>query len=456
MKKSIVFLLVCVQCLMAAAQNNDSIVIKSIFSSALTSNASYENLRHLCKEIGGRIGGSPQAAKAVDWLHVALKSAGADTVYLQELKVRNWKRGFKESCYAKSDKGGKKPMAVCALGGAMGTGKQGVAANIIEVQNFDQLKTLGEANIRGKIVFFNRPADPTLYNTFAAYGGAANQRVYGASMAASYGAVASISRSLTNIKHAYPHTGIMHYLDSLPKIPAFAISTVDADVLSAIVKNEPSTKVYLQSGCYEKLDTISHNVIAEIKGSEFPNEIIVVGGHIDAWELGEGAHDDGIGVVQAMDVLRIFKELNIKPRHTIRVVEFMDEEMAQRGGRKYEEILQQTKEKHIAAIESDEGGFTPQGFAYDAGDSVGKRLEQWKPLLINYGLWLYNRGYSGVDISFMEKEKIPLFGLITDSQRYFDFQHAATDKFEAVNQRELQLGGASMAALIYLIDKYGF
>ncbi|MEI6124424.1 MAG: M20/M25/M40 family metallo-hydrolase [Bacteroidota bacterium] len=456
MKRIICIAFLLLNSILLMSQNTDSLFIKSIFSNALSSSASYENLRYLCKNIGGRIGGSTQAAKADDWVKIALKEAGADTVFIQEIKVRNWKRGDKEYCYSKSNLKGKYPYNVCALGGSVGTEKKGIFANVIEVQNFEQLKQLGETQIKGKIVFFNRPADQTLYNTFAAYGGAANQRVFGASMAASYGAVASISRSLTVVNHIYPHTGIMHYLDSLPKIPAFAISTIDADLLSKLLKIEPSAKVFLRSNCYEKPDTTSENVIAEIKGSEYPNEIIVVGAHVDSWELGEGAHDDGIGVVQAMDVIRIFKELNIKPKHTIRVVEFMDEEMAQRGGRKYAEIVMNSNEKHIAAIESDEGGFTPQGFSYDAGDNVTKRLEQWKPLLENYGLWLYHKGYSGVDISFMENQNIPLFGLITDSQLYFDYQHAATDKFETVNQRQLQLGGASMAALIYLIDKYGF
>jgi len=215
-------------------------------------------------------------------------------------------------------------------------------------------------------------------------------------------------------------------------------------------------ELYLKSGCYENEDTTSYNVIADLKGSEFPDEIIVVGAHIDAWDNGQGAHDDGAGVVQAMEVLRIFKYLNLKPRHTIRVVEYIDEEMAQRGARKYAEIVKNKSEKHIAAIESDCGGFTPQGFSYEAGNNVTKRLEQWKPLLIEYGLWLYPQGHSGVDVGFLEEQNIPLFGLMTDSQRYFEYQHASTDVFEAVNKRELKLGAAAMAALVYLIDIYGF
>ncbi len=440
------------------AQNTDSLFIASIFSNALSDSNSYEQLRYLCKNIGGRIGGSQQAAQAVGWLKKVLKETGADTVYLQECKVRSWKRGLGEVCYVNKSAKGRQRFDVCALGGSVGTGTKGVVAGIIEVKSLEELALLGEEKIKGKIVFFNRPADPAWYNTFRAYGGAADQRFIGPSIAASYGAVASITRSLTVYTHKYPHTGIMHYYDSLPKVPAFAISTLDADKLSTLIKNEPYTNLYLQSTCFELPDTTSYNVIAELKGSEFPDEIIVVGAHVDAWDNGEGAHDDGSGVVQAMDVIRIFKELHYKPRRTIRIVEFMDEEMAQRGGRKYAETIKNTGEKHIAAIESDEGAFLPQGFSYESGDAklVDKRFDAWKPLLQPYGLWNFHKGYSGVDISFMENQGFPLFGLLNDSQRYFMYQHAPSDVFEAVNPRELQLGAASMASLVYLIDKYGF
>jgi carboxypeptidase Q len=457
MKRIFLFLFLVLNSFLIMSQNTDSIFIKKVFSNALSDNSSYEHLRYLCKNIGGRIGGSEQATKAVNWVADVLKETGADTVYLQECKVRNWKRGEAEICRTNHTSKGRIKFAVCALGGSIGTGEKGIMADVIEVKSLDELRTIEEEKIKGRIVFFNRAADPTLYNTFRAYGGAADQRFIGPSIAASYGAVASITRSLTVIRHTYPHTGIMHYIDSLPKIPAFAISTVDADVLSKQLKDEPATKVFLKSTCYELPETTSYNVIAEIRGSELPKEMIVVGAHIDAWDNGEGAHDDGGGVVQAMDVIRIFKELNYKPRHTIRIVEFMDEEMAQRGGRKYAETAKNKNEKHIAAIESDEGALLPQGFSFESGDErIEKRMEQWKPLLLHYGLWNFHRGYSGVDISFLEDQKFPLFGLMNDSQRYFNYQHAATDVFESVFQRELQLGSASMASLVYLIDKYGF
>ena len=457
MKRTFCLIIVCLSFFQIMAQNTDSVFIRHIFSNTLSDNTSYENLRYLCKTIGGRIGGSEQANKATLWAKQVFQEMGADTVYVQECMVRNWKRGEPVICYIKKVPTGKQYFEVCALGGSVGTGPMGILSNIIEVKNFDELKLLGEEKIRGHIVFFNRPADPTHYNTYRAYGGAADQRVYGASLAASYGAVASISRSLTVVSHRAPHTGIMHYIDSLPKIPAFAISTTDADELSKLIKKEPFNSVYLRSTCLELPETVSYNVIAEIKGIEFPDEIIVIGAHLDSWDIGEGAHDDGAGVVQAIDVIRIFKELNYKPRHTIRIIEFMDEEMSQRGARKYAEMVKSKNEKHIAAIESDEGAFLPQGFSYENGnDTVDNRFDVWRPLLQPYGLWNFHRGYSGVDISFLKDQQFPLFGLLNDSQRYFNYQHASSDVFEAVFQRELQLGTASIATLVYLIDKYGF
>lgn len=454
MKKYLLILLLLLLKSTVLAQLSDSAVIAGIFNNALTHFTSYDNLKYLCKNIGGRICGSETSVKAVQWSQQAFADATADTVYLQETSVRSWKRGINES--ATLIYGNKKiKLQVCALGGSIGTGKKGIRAKVIEVQNFEALKVLGTDKIKGKIVFFNRPTNPLHYNTYAAYGGAADQRVQGAIQASYYGGVASVSRSLTLASHDYAHTGIMRYYDSIAKIPAFAISTYGADQLSSILKNYPEAELQLISTCVEKPDTISWNVIAEIEGSEHPERIIAVGAHLDAWDNGEGAHDDGVGVVQVIEVIRLLKAIGYQLKNTIRAVQFMDEEMSQRGARTYAETAGKLKEIHIAAIETDRGGFTPFGFSFDACDSVSVSIHKWKPLFEQYGLWQWRKGYSGVDISFLKEQNVPLFALITDSQRYFDYQHAPTDVFENVNHRELQLGAASMAALIYLIDKYG-
>jgi hypothetical protein len=436
------------------SQDADTTVLKKFYTEALTNNTAHKNLEHLCKNYKGRIGGSEQSLEAVKWTENLLKSMGLDTVYKQELYVRNWHRGDKEKGVIFSGKLGEMHTHICALGGSVATVDKGIKAQVIEVHTFDELKELGD-KVKGKIVFFNRPADPTHIYTFQAYGGAADQRFHGPVEAAKYGAVGVLVRSVTLALDTFPHTGIMRYDKDYEKLPCSAISTIDSDSLSNWLKKDPSLEFYMKMNCYEYPDAKSYNVIGEIKGSESPKEIIAFGGHLDAWDITEGAHDDGIGVIQTIEVLRLFKALKIKPKHTLRVVVFMDEEMAQRGAHKYEESVKEKSEKHIAAIESDRGGFTPFGFSLDMEDDAFKKVQKWKNLFLPYGLFLFEKGGSGVDIGPLKKQGIPLLALITDSQRYFDYQHAASDTFEAVNKREMQLGSASIAALVYLIDKYG-
>ncbi len=435
------------------SQENDSIVIRNVYSEALTSFDSYYMLRDLCKNIGGRLTGSKNANDAVTFIESRLKEMKLDNVYLQEMKVRNWERGEKEVGYANTNKG-RVNFNVCALGISVGTGDKGIEAKIVEVKSWDELRNLGKENVQGKIVFFSRAADQRGYTTGYGYGSSVDQRVRGAIEGARYGAVGVIVRSATVSYDNFPHTGVMRYNDSLTKIPAIAISTKDSDVLSSLLKENKDMTFYFRTTCHQDEDTESYNVIGELKGSEKPEEIIVVGGHVDSWDLGEGAHDDGTGIVQSIEVLRIFQTLGIKPRHTIRFVGFMDEEIDQKGGRKYAEIVKAKNEIHLAAIETDGGGFTPHGFSFDVSE---EKLQQYKDLqkyFAPYWMHLFVKGGGGVDVSFLKETRTTLIGLITDSQRYFDYHHSANDVFENVNRRELQLGSASIAALVYLIDKY--
>ncbi len=435
------------------SQENDSIVIRNVYSEALTSFDSYYMLRDLCKNIGGRLTGSKNANDAVTFIESRLKEMKLDNVYLQEMKVRNWERGEKEVGYANTNKG-RVNFNVCALGISVGTGDKGIEAKIVEVKSWDELRNLGKENVQGKIVFFSRAADQRGYTTGYGYGSSVDQRVRGAIEGARYGAVGVIVRSATVSYDNFPHTGVMRYNDSLTKIPAIAISTKDSDVLSSLLKENKDMTFYFRTTCHQDEDTESFNVIGELKGSEKPEEIIVVGGHVDSWDLGEGAHDDGTGIVQSIEVLRIFQTLGIKPRHTIRFVGFMDEEIDQKGGRKYAEIVKAKNEIHLAAIETDGGGFTPHGFSFEVSE---EKLQQYKDLqkyFAPYWMHLFVKGGGGVDVSFLKETGTTLIGLITDSQRYFDYHHSANDVFENVNRRELQLGSASIAALVYLIDKY--
>ncbi|MCX6249292.1 MAG: M20/M25/M40 family metallo-hydrolase [Bacteroidetes bacterium] len=458
----ILFFLFVVVCLLfpiqpASAQNQDSLIIRKIYSEALSNPVAYKNLEYLCTKIGGRICGSPQAEKAVFWVKGVLDKMGLDTVFLQEMKVVHWVRGKQETAYSVSKKTGKHPFHVCALGGSIGTGEKGVIAAIVEVSDYEELARIGKEKITGKIVFFNHPADPTFISTFGSYGSSVPYRATGAMQAARYGAVGVVVRSATPVHDENPHTGIMHYSDTVMKIPAIAISTNDADRLSEQMKKDPGLTFFMRTTCKDLPEVKSYNIIGEIRGTEHPGEIIDFGGHLDSWELGEGAHDDGSGVVQTIEVLRLYKTLGIRPKHSIRVIVFMDEEIAQRGAKRYALYVKNelNHEKHLAAIECDRGGDTPQGFSIDATDTQVQKVQGWKKLLLPYGLWSIEKGGSGVDIHDLKTFGIPLIGLVTDSQRYFDYHHSAADKYSTVNPRELQLGAAAVAALVVLIDTYG-
>ncbi len=436
------------------SQNNDSLTIRKIYTEALSDPVAWHNLDTLCHRFPGRLCGSEKVMGAIGWTKQLLGRMNLDTVFLQPVMVKRWERGDKEIAKIFSSKAGKHNLNVCALGSSVGTGPGGIRAEVVELKNFDDLRKLGRKNIEGKIVFFNRAADPSFIYTFGAYGGAVDQRARGAMQAARYGAIAVVVRSATLAHSDDPHTGIQHYADSVKAIPALGISTNDADKLSAWLTQDPTLKLYLRTTCKELTEVRNYNIIAEIRGSERPQEIIAFGGHIDSWDIEEGAHDDGVGVMQTIEVLRLFKTLGIKPKHTIRVVVFIDEEYAQRGAAAYAAFAKENG-KHIAAIESDRGGFTPQGFSIDASDEAVKKIQGWKPLLLPYNLWSVEKGGSGVDIRDLKPFGVPLIALVTDSQRYFDYQHAAGDSFDKVHPREMQLGSAAIASLVYLIDHYG-
>ena len=436
------------------AQDTDSLMIKKIADDVMLNGKAYDNLRFICKKIGPRLSGSSNAQKAVEATAVMLKNAGADTVYMQACMVPHWVRGAKETGFILQKNGVKKQLHLCALGNSTGTGNKGINAEIIEVKNFKELDRLGIENIKGKIVFFNFPMNPTYIQSFKAYGESGTYRVKGPSKAAQYGAVAVMIRSLASNPDDFPHTGVTIYNDSFPKIPAVAISTNDAIWLEQeIAKNKMSA--FLQTNCKMLEDVQSFNVVGEIKGSEFPEQIITVGGHLDSWDLAEGAQDDGAGIVQSIEVLRVFKATGIKPKRTIRAVMFMNEENGGKGSKKYLELAKEKKEQHVFALESDAGGFTPRGFSFDVDQKKFEIFLEWKNLFFNYGVYNFSKGGSGADIGGLKEIGATVAGLSTDSQRYFDVHHAASDVFENVSRRELHLGALNMAALIYMVDKYG-
>ena len=427
-------------------------IVSSLFDEALTNETAYRQLEYLCRNTKGRIPGSAAAAEAVEYTRQALINAGADSVWLQKVPVPHWERG-NEGCRIISSVYGPADLSITALGLSVGTSDDGILSNIIEVHDFDELKKLGNKNIEGKIVFFNRPFDNKLINTFAGYGGAVNQRTSGAAEAAKYGALAVLVRSATNALDNFPHTGVTRYQDDVNKIPAVAVSTLDAELLSKYLKFDPLLKIHLISTCRNFPDTWSYNVIGEIKGDSLPGEYITVGGHLDAWDIAEGAHDDGGGCVQAIEMIRLFKKTGIRPKRTIRAVMFMNEEMTGTGGRIYAEEAKKKGEIHYAALESDRGVLSPRGFLFDA---EGTRLEKlcalsqyFKP----FNIPDFDKGGGGSDIGHLKPMGALQIGYLPEIQRYFYYHHSANDTFEQVNFRELQMGSAAIASLIYLIDK---
>ncbi len=438
--------------------DQDALFIKSIHNQILTEGSCYAWLDHLSEEIGGRLAGSEESEIAVRYTRDVL-SEYADTAYLQPCQVPYWTRGDEEVVKILNTEGNLTiDIGGLALGNSVGTGAKGIQAEVVEVKTLDEVRALGIDGINGKIVFYNRPMDPTQIRTFYAYGGAVDQRVNGPAVAAEYGAIGTIVRSMTTASDDNPHTGVTRYKEGGPQIPAIAISTNDADLLHEMLQKEP-VDIYMYTNCRMVTESkLSYNVIAEIKGSTYPDEIILVGGHMDSWDVGGGAHDDGAGCVHSMQVFETLKELNYQPKRTLRCVLFMNEENGLGGGRAYAEESAANGEWHMAAIESDAGGFTPRGFSCDANDDIFpgfyRQLLKWTDLLDPYYLGL-TKGGSGADISPLKSQGGLLMGFRPDSQRYFDFHHTAVDRITAVNERELKLGAAAMTSMVYLLDNYG-
>jgi carboxypeptidase Q len=440
--------------IITSAQQADEDVVESIYKEALSDRTAWENLRILCKITAGRVTGSPKAEEAVEYTFRLMQGMPLDSVYKQPVLVPHWERGKKECAFIRSRKFGRWDLDVAALGMSVGTGSGGLKARVVEVKNFADLEILGKERLSGKIVFFNRSMDPTLINTFAAYGGAAEQRTQGASKAAEYGASGVIVRSLTTAMDDFPHTGVLRYTEGIPKIPAVAVSTNGAELLSNWLKNDPELSLVIKTECQNHDEVVSANVIGEIRGTLYPDQIITVGGHLDAWDLGEGAHDDGAGCIQSIEVLRLFKVLGIRPKRTIRAVMFMDEEIAQRGGKEYARQAEEKGEKHYFAMESDRGGLLPVEIGISTSPEKWQKMADLKDYFKPFGIYRIGQGGGGTDIGPLRKLGTPLASVIPDSQRYFDYHHSANDTFEQVNIRELQLGSAAMAAMVYLIDKY--
>ena len=430
---------------------NDSTQIKKLADEVMINSNAYKNLRLLCKDIGPRLSGSVNALKAVYAGKKMLETAGADTVYLQPCVVPHWVRGAKEDGFI-SVNGINQKIKLTSLGNSEGTNGKLINAEIVEIKKMEDISTI---DVKGKIVLINIEMNPTYIKTFRAYSESGVGRRAGPSLAAKYGAVAVMVRSLASNEDDHPHTGATVYNDSFPKIPAVAISTQIANKISSALQSGKVVKGMIKSNCKMMGTANSFNVIGEIRGAKFPEQIITVGGHLDSWDLAEGAHDDGTGVVQSIEIIRSIKAQGIKPLRTIRAVLFMNEENGGGGSKAYLQSAKQKKEQHIFALESDAGGFTPRGFNLDMSLQREQIVKDWAPLFYPYGVYDFKEKGSGSDVGPLKDLGTALAGLQTDSQRYFDLHHAETDVFEAVSKRELDLGTLNMAALVWLVSEYG-
>lgn len=428
----------------------DSIQFSKISNEILNNGKSYTELRDLTQNIGHRLSGSEAYEKSVKWAEQKLREAGADKVWLQEVMIPVWTRG-KESLQIKTADGKWKNLKMLSLGNSEGTGGKDVTGEIIVVKSMEEYNKLSPDQVKDKIVFFNYPFSQSFVETFKGYGDAAKYRVTAASLTAKKGGKFAIIRSLSSAFDDIPHTGGMRYEDKVSKIPAIAIGTTTADELEALLKTQKIT-AKLNSNCGMKGEKLSHSVIGEITGKK-DQSVIVVGGHLDSWDVGEGAHDDGAGIVQSIEVLRTFKKLGIKNNHTIRVICFANEENGLKGGIQYGKTVKEKNEKHLFAIESDAGGFAPRGIALEMDDEKRNQIKSWTGLFIPYGVYNFEGRYSGADISPLHDMGIPTAELAPDSQRYFDIHHTEEDTFDKVNRRELLLGATAMTQIIYMIDK---
>ena len=429
-------------------------VARRLLESALREQYTYSLLGAITS-CGPRLAGSSGAADAVELTSRIMRELGFEAVHLEPTQVPHWERGPEATARMISSQGVASPLTVAAVGGSIASPEAGISGLVLEVRSFAELREKKE-HAAGRIVFFNRPMDPAQLNTFAAYAGAADQRTQGAVEGARAGARAVLVRSLTMRIDDFPHTGMMQYAPGIPKIPAACISTQDAEWLHQRLLEDPATRVEMRLQCRNLEPVLSHNVVGQITGYEKPREIVVLGGHLDCWDLSHGAHDDGAGCAQAIAAVRLLQKLGLAPRRTIRAVMFMNEEFGGSGGRDYAASKLREGETHLAALESDRGGFLPLAIGIGLGPEEFEGFRKWEPLFRSVGLQRLQRGGGGVDIGPLGVGGTILCGLVPDSQRYFDVHHSAKDVIESVNPRELELGTIAMALWAYIVAQEGF
>lgn len=433
-----------------------------IIKAAMEDEAGLARLQYLCDQIGNRLGGSASLEKAIQWTAEEMKRAGLENVQIPTVKVPHWVRG-KESALLLTPL--QRPLVMLGLGNSVGTPPEGITAEVVAVSNFDELTALGRDKVKGKIVLFNA--------VYEGYGRTVQYRTGGASRAAALGAVAMLVRSITPISIRSPHTGTLVYDAAQPKIPAAAVTIEDAESMARLYKARVPVTVKLSMEAKILPDAESHNVFGEIRGREKPEEIVVLGGHMDSWDVGQGAQDDGSGIMASLEAVALLKKLNLQPRRTIRVVGWTNEENGGAGGEAYRKMLGGQIKNHVAAIEMDGGAEKPVGFGFTNGggprrrigppeaptpappagtpDEAFQRVTAIGKLLESIQAGTMSRGGGGSDISPLMADGVPGFGLETVGTHYFDWHHTEADTFDKINPRDFRLNTAALAVLSYVL-----
>jgi carboxypeptidase Q len=432
----------------------DSAAFRRIANDVLLNGQCYENLRVLCKQVGHRLSGSKAAQDAVVWGVKTMHEAGADRVWLQPVDVPYWFRGQESLAFKFPDQAAFKTVPMLSLGNSISTEGKVLERKVIMVMSFEEFAALSRETVKGNIIFFNHRFPQEVINPFDAYGTAGAYRWTAPNLAAAKEAAGVIIRSISTGADDFPHTGSFRYADSVKPIPAVAIGNISADRLEGQCKKGTVT-AQLVSNCRMVGTRPSYNVIGELIGTDYPEQIVVVGGHLDSWDVGEGAHDDGSGVVQSIEVIRTLKSLGIRPKRTVRAVLFMNEENGLKGGFAYADSAKSKKETHILGIETDAGGFSPRGFGLLMSTAQKNFIRSYAPLFYPYGVYDFTQEEGGADITPLHRLGVPVAGLMPDAQRYFDYHHTNADVFEAVSHRELKMGAIALTQLVYLISSYG-
>lgn len=417
----------------------------------MTNGKAYDNLGELTKGIGARFSATPGYAKAVEWAEKKFREIGIDMIWRQEAKAPVWIRG-KESLQIKAGNGDWKNIRMLSFGNSQGTGGKDLVGEIVLINSTTELNTMSIGQLKDKIVFVNVPMDPKIINTSDSYLLAAKSKLISASVIAKTGAKALIIRSLTTANDDVPHAKMIYYEpDDKVKIPALSIGVRSADELEKLLKKQKVT-AKINMTAESKNDTTNPNIIAEIQGKK-DSKVIVLGAQLDSWDIGEGAIDDGTGVVQCIEVLRTLKAIGYENNHTIRVVLYANSENGGQGREMYAAYVKKKEEKHVFALGTDAGGYSPRGFSLDMPPQRRRLIEPWKEYFRPYGVYDFDQTNAIQDISPLKKLDIPLAELVVDTQRYFDYHHSEQDTFDKVNKRELLLGAVAMTQLIFMVDK---